>query len=706
MYFEREICVQCGRQLPEGAHGFIFNAIIMPVDPSHTKYNELWASKPTFCSEICYEKEMSRRIRSFMRDRSAELATEKAELKKIQEQYDYQLNLLESYEYTSTEKERSRLYDKRYEREKEITENRAKILKEDAWSAAISAEREFSAEYFAAKVDWDRKNPIVKIGPPVEIDQQIKFEHTLCIAPSGAGKTTLMFNEILENLKKPDPPAMVIIDPKGTVMEKISKLACFHATSGVHRDRLIIIDPTDLVGPPAFNLFKPTNEARLARYDANTRLVLENKVVELLQYTFSSRNQPLTGKQAPCFAAVCRLMLKLPEPDLSLLFDILNDQQSEKKQSLAASRPQWIEAVNRLPDLSARFFKEQYFSNYTSTRDEITSRLYGVVEHPSIQAVFNARENKFDMFDALQTGKIVIVNVPNALLTSAGAELFGRYMIALTLAAAFERITIKDKSKWTPAFLYIDESQEFADENKTVELLRLAREFKLGVFMCLLNLSDHKGETLKSAVLTNTRIKYTSSVTVDAAPMAKVMQCEPEFFRLTHKSNTHVRFARFITGLTTMPEVVELPLGGIDKEPALNERAYEGVLALNRSRVSLSGASSTPYVPEPEPSSEPRQAQLERTAVYEKPQPYIDPNGSREWSLDDWVADRVVGFVSKLFRIDTPSPPPPRPPVQAAPVRAPEPPVVDKQPARVQVEIASPPQSPVKPDEDGVSHYE
>src|ERR1019366_6533313 len=94
---------------------------------------------------------------------------------------------------------------------------------------------------------------------------------------------------------------------------------------------------------------------------------------------------------------------------------------------------------------------------------------------------FNAQENRFDMFDAIQRGKTVIVNVPFALLTSAGAELFGRYMIASTLAASFERVTIRDKSKWRPAFLYIEESQEFADENKTPELLRLAREYKLGV---------------------------------------------------------------------------------------------------------------------------------------------------------------------------------------------------------------------------------
>jgi hypothetical protein len=606
MYLEDGQCAQCGKHLGESAKFAPHNR---DFQPNQTVY------RPYFCSEKCVaaasEQYAAHTMDQFWRDT---IKTMEGRIDPFHQSCIVVATTDRDFALAKVDIEESRARDDGYSRrdygdgfkdrreeiknahkvelvrlEKLYKEEREREIKtiQSYIGGGEQGRSKFHQAYFEAFAEADMARIVASAPPPAPvITEEIKFEHTLCLAPSGAGKTTLMFKEITDNLAKSDPPAMVIIDPKGTVLQKVTTLACFHPVNGKHKDRLIIIDPTDLEGPPAFNLFKPTNSARLERYDANSRAVLENKVVELLQYTFSSRNQPLTGKQAPCFAAVCRLMLKMPNPDLSLLFDILNDQQTEKKQSLESAPTQLKQAVAQLPELSGRFFKEQYYSNYTSTRDEISSRLYGIVEHPSIQSVFNAKENRFDMFDALQTGKIVIVNVPNALLTSAGAELFGRYMIALTLAAAFERVTIRDKSKWKPAFLYVDEFHEFADENKSAELLRLAREFNLGVFMCLQGLSDLKPDSLRAAVLINTRIKYASSITVDANAMANEMNCDSDFFHKTHKSETHVRFACHVRGLTKAPAIVGLPLGAIDKMAHLDDAAYEEVLKLNRRRVS------------------------------------------------------------------------------------------------------------------------
>ena len=73
----------------------------------------------------------------------------------------------------------------------------------------------------------------------------------------------------------------------------------------------------------------------------------------------------------------------------------------------------------------------------------------------------------------------MFISSPKAILGTEGSQLFSRYMVALTLQAAFERITIKQQ--WHPALLVIDEAQDVMDEVKTQELLQQAREFKLGV---------------------------------------------------------------------------------------------------------------------------------------------------------------------------------------------------------------------------------
>ena len=99
---------------------------------------------------------------------------------------------------------------------------------------------------------------------------------------------------------------------------------------------------------------------------------------------------------------------------------------------------------------------------------------------PAFDAMFSTHENKIDMFDHLQNGRVVLISSAKGILGTEGSQLFSRYMVALTLQAAFERITVP-KQQWHPALLVIDEAQDVVDEVKTQELLQQAREFKLGV---------------------------------------------------------------------------------------------------------------------------------------------------------------------------------------------------------------------------------
>jgi len=50
---------------------------------------------------------------------------------------------------------------------------------------------------------------------------------------------------------KRNPPCYIVIDPKGLMIERLSKLSFFSDT--VYKDKLVIIDPLD---HPALNLFK------------------------------------------------------------------------------------------------------------------------------------------------------------------------------------------------------------------------------------------------------------------------------------------------------------------------------------------------------------------------------------------------------------------------------------------------------------------
>ena len=95
--------------------------------------------------------------------------------------------------------------------------------------------------------------------------------------------------------------------------------------------------------------------------------------------------------------------------------------------------------------------------------------------------------------------------------------------------------------QWTPAFLVIDEFQDFADEEKTPEMLRLAREYNLGVVIAHQNMfCAELNDDIRNAISTNTSIKYAASPEGgDLNYMARDMRCEPDFLKTQTKQRQH-----------------------------------------------------------------------------------------------------------------------------------------------------------------------
>src|SRR5205085_6122 len=154
------------------------------------------------------------------------------------------------------------------------------------------------------------------------------------------------------------------------------------------------------------------------------------------------------------------------------------------------------------------FFQNQFFSkSFAQTKQQIARRLYGVLQVPAFDRMFSPKTNRLDLFEAIQSGKVVLINTSKALLKSDASALFGRYMIALAMMAAFERVAV---AQHKPAYLIIDEAAEYFDENLE-RLLTQARKFNLGVLFAHQHI-DQLSPALRSAVAANTSIKLAGGV--------------------------------------------------------------------------------------------------------------------------------------------------------------------------------------------------
>ena len=432
---------------------------------------------------------------------------------------------------------------------------------------------------------------------PFTIPDAVRFEHSHVIAGTGHGKTQTLQHLILNDLSRPpdEVPSLVIIDSQGDMLEKIAHLALFDPSKGALADRLVIVDPTDVENPPALGLFD-LNLARVRKYDRRFREQIMNGVIELYDYIFGGLlGAELTQKQSVIFRYLARLMLAIPDATVITLMDVMQD-----------SAP-FVRYFDTLEGRARDFFHQDFNDRqFADTKKQILRRLWGVLENPTFERLFSNPRNKLDMFDALNSGKIVLVNTAKDFLKAERSSILGRFFIALTFQAAIERAAIPEKDR-RAAFLYIDEAADYFDD--TIDsLLTQARKFKLGVVFAhqYLDQLKRRSRALESSIMTNTSIKLAGGVSsADAHALAPNMGASHDFIANTRKRHRETDFAAYVRNLTQNAITLTVPFGTLEDAPKMPKGAFSQLIARNRARYAAAPDTARPTATSPGGSQSP-----------------------------------------------------------------------------------------------------
>ena len=131
---------------------------------------------------------------------------------------------------------RKRLEDEHnYQHDKSIAERAAKF---DSEAEDLEKQLERDLAEIEAREELLREKPI-----PFDY----RFDHTHIIGGSGQGKSSLIMHQFLKDLRDPRRPAIVILDPKGTMIEDLRQLDCFPPSGDAadnYWDKFALIDPT------------------------------------------------------------------------------------------------------------------------------------------------------------------------------------------------------------------------------------------------------------------------------------------------------------------------------------------------------------------------------------------------------------------------------------------------------------------------------
>lgn len=414
--------------------------------------------------------------------------------------------------------------------------------------------------------------PLLELPVPFQISEEVRFEHCHIIGGTGHGKTQLMQRMIFGDLEaaKTDHRSVVVIDSQGDMINRLRRLAIFSPdVEGSLADRLVVIDPADVEFPAALNLFD-AHLGRLDGYDLADRERVLNGVVELYETFFGELlGAELTQKQGVIFRYLARLMITIPDATIHTLMQLMEDGKSFKSY------------MDQLDGSASYFFQSEFFHpSFAATKKQILRRLWGVLSTPAFERMFAQPRNKLDLFQAMQDGKIILINTAKDLLKREGSQLFGRFFIAMLAQAALERSTV-DVDERTPTMVFVDEAQEyFGDDVETI--LNQARKYKVGLTLAHQTL-DQLSPRLRSVLHANTSMKCVGGVSSkDARSMADELHTSSDFIESMKRRDGKTEFAVWIKHQTHQAVRLTVPLGFLERQPILTEEEYEHLLRDNR----------------------------------------------------------------------------------------------------------------------------
>jgi hypothetical protein len=465
----------------------------------------------------------------------------------------------------------------------------------------------------------------VKIPFDVPLSKQL--EHSMIAAGSRYGKSQLIGSIISTHLQSENPPGIIVIDSTGDFQEKISRLNVF-APGGRLAGRLLIIDPAQA---PQLNMFDISNLAE-KRYSVEDMEQVEAATLNLFSYVFASVGSELTSQQGTGFNFLVRLLLSMPGSNLGTLKDIL-----EIPAKTYGEAPQHIRtAIERLDPTTQTYFKNQFFSqSMVPTRQGVARRLYNILQIPTFERMFSGA-NRIDFFKAMNDGMIIVVNTSKARLQETASALFGRYIIARVMSAAFERTVIKDMNKRRPCLLIVDEAQEYFDTSIDTMLTQIGK-YKLGLciaFQYFAQLDDK----LRTSVIGNTTVKYAGGLGASEARLiAREMRVDDAFIMAQRKdSHDPPQWAQFATHINYMTEravSITVPFYALENMPKMTPAEHSALLERNRASVTsrAKAAVEPTTAPAPAHASESTPTSAEKT---------LSPPTASEQRLDDDAASK------------------------------------------------------------------
>lgn len=305
--------------------------------------------------------------------------------------------------------------------------------------------------YFA---ETDRRNKRVPFG--IKADDRTR--HMYIIGKTGMGKSTLIENMVVQDIKNGE--GLAFIDPHG----KSAAMLLDYIPPDRVKD-VVYFAPFDTDNPISFNVMEDVGPDK--------RHLIANGLMSAFKKIWG----PETWSDRMQYILANTLLALLEYPDSTLLgvIRMLTDKAYRKK------------VVDNVKDPSVKAYWVDEFAKYSEKYAQeatpaIQNKLGQFTSNPLIRNIIGQPHSSFDLRKMMDERKILIVNLSKGQLGEGNANLLGGMIITKIYLAAMSRadLTEGELKKLPNFYMYVDEFQSFANES-FADILSEARKYKLAL---------------------------------------------------------------------------------------------------------------------------------------------------------------------------------------------------------------------------------
>lgn len=387
----------------------------------------------------------------------------------------------------------------------------------------------------------------------VYLTPEQRVRHLHAIGGTGTGKTTFMANLIRQDMESGQ--GFALLDPHGDLVDRLLSIV-----PESRLDDVVLIDAGDEEFSVGFNIISAK-----ADYE---KTLLASDLVSVFQRLSTSWGDQMTVVLRNAILAF------LERPEGGTLADV---QRFLLEPDFRAS------VLESVLDADVVYYWKKGFPQLGGSKSigPVLTRLQTFLSPKPIRYMVGQRDAKLDIAEIMDSGKILLVKLPQGLMGAENSYLLGSLIVSKIQQAAMARQRMAESQRRLFT-LYVDEFQNFITPSMA-EILSGARKYRLSLVLAHQELAQlGRNDAVASAVLANagTRVVFRVGDS-DARELAKgFAHFEPEALQSLAVGEAIIRVERSDQDFN-----LSVP-AGLSSEPG-SEGRQEEVIARSRLRYAV-----------------------------------------------------------------------------------------------------------------------